>query len=319
MPEGPQNADKPTQNTSAPGFDPGWAFCFSVANQKAGEAETILGHIYANAAIRLDRLPASDINEIFRPKSTRVKESTVFIIRQTTQTHLDIGLLAGEAEDAFTDADIPPGPALINMAAIEGVRYTFYRNETDPNGNLILPADWAELAKARPPHQLYNPFLKPDPWVDLVYEYSPSAADLTPAPAKTSTLLVEDFDKDLGNLLNSVFSGIESKYLTQPDSAPGWIFDNNFGGEPMYKFFACPETIKPVRQTLRKAGVPFHHTESGGWHGVIIAAPHFDQAQSALQRPDAAETLKTYYHTVAKSPPEALPPKPTDDLFVSDI
>ena len=244
----------------------------------------------------------------------------MFIIRQTPQTDLDIGILAGDVEDALRDAGITPGPQLENMADIDGVKYTAYRNETDSQGNLILAADWAEIERARPPHQLFNPFLKPDPWADMIYEYSPSAEALTPPQSKTTpSFMVEDFDKDLGNLLNSIFSGIDTKYLTQPESAPGWIFDNNFGGAPMYKFFACPETIKPVRQTLRKAGVPFHHVDQGDWHGAIIAAQHFDQAQSCLQRPDAAKELRDYYIKAAKNP--TLPPadEQPDALFVSDI
>lgn len=310
---------KTQKNTSAIGFDRGWVFCFSVLPKNADQAESLLKKIYQGAHIVLQRMPAGDVNGTFRPESTR---GDVFFVRQTPETDADIGLLAGEVEDAFRDAGIHPGPRLQNMATIDGVSYTSYRNETDPEGNLILAGDWAELEKARPAHRLYNPFVKPDPWADLAYEYAPAAAQLEAPAQKLSAMdIVEDFDTDLGTLLSQVFSGVDSIYLTQPESTKGWIFDQSYGHEPFYAFYACPVTIKPVRQTLRKAGIPFHHTEHSDWHGVIISKAHFDTAQNILQEPSAVQDLRAYYLQAAQAAATngSAPSESPEPSFVSDI
>lgn len=284
---------------SAAGFDRGWVFCFSVLSKDVQTAEALLNKIYAKAHVTIQKLPVGEMRRPFRPDDSR---GTAFMVRQTPQTDADIGMLAGLVEDAFRDNGVRPGPMPTHMATIDGVSYTTYRNETDPEGELLTSDDWAQLERARPPHQLYNPFLKADPWADLVYEYAPAAADLEPAPsARKSTLdMVEDFDVDLGTLLSEVFSGVDDTHLTQPESSRGWIFDKSYGHEPYYAFYACPITIKPVRQTLRRAGIPFHHTEHGDWHGVIISKDHFTTAQDILQQPEQVPALKSYYNKAAR-------------------
>ena len=267
--------------------------------------------------MNIQRLPVEEMTPPFRPEKAK---GTAFLVRQTPQTDPDIGMLAGQVEDAFRDAGIRPGTQPENMAAIPGVSYTTYRNETDPDGDILSATDWQEMARARPPHQLYNPFIKPDPWADVLYEYAPSPAQLQPAAKTASTLdLVEDFDTDLGSLLSSVFSGVDDKYLTQPESTKGWVFDKSYGHEPYYAFYACPVTIKPVRQTLRKAGIPFHHTEHGEWHGVIIPRGHFEAAQHILQQPGMIADLQNAYNQAARNMPQQTPLQAPATSFVSDI
>ena len=287
------------------GFDRGWVFAVSVAPQDAAKSENLLQKICEGHHINLQKLPVTDIQVLFRPSRGT---GTIFLLRQTPQTDVDIGMLSGEVEDALRDNQARPGTLPINMAVIPGTRYTAYRNDTDPEGQLLTPADWADLATARPKNQLYNPFVKPDPWADIMYEYAPSTAQLEPAPKKTPAgNLVEDFDVDLGTLLAHVFSRTPEKYLLQPESAQGWIFDKSDAHNPYYAFYACPETIKPVRQTLRQAGIPFHHIEHSGWQGVVIAKGHFNTAQNILAHPGVVDDLHRVYLNLAQTQAQNLP------------
>lgn len=321
-------------------IDAGWVFYFSVHAADVNSAWGIMADKLMGKAVRTGKLSATDyFADEFTPRMI-TQRGDLFVLRTTPDSTEDLGMLAGEIEDAFRDANIRPGPMLADTRTIEGVQYTFYRNETDLDGRVLLPSELAEMRKANPFTVMYNPFGKTDPWDDMYYEYTPSVEEeiVTEAfgamePTKEArlpmTLDVEDFDHDLGNLLNKVFTGVSAKYLTQPEGVRGWVFDKGLGraGKPSYRFYACHETIKPVRKTLAAAGFNYTPDKRGDWYGVQLPFESFKTVQRTLSDPKKLKELKSFFQASAQTngdevpalpPPEDLP-FADDTLFVSEM
>lgn len=319
--------------------DAGWVFYFSVHAADVSSAWSILSDRLSGKAVRTGRISAAEyFASDFAPRYTT--RGDLFVLRLTQTSKEDLGMLAGEIEDAFRDAGVRPGPMLPDTRTIEGVQYTYYRNETDDSGKLITAADLAAMRKDNPFLVMYNPLEKPDPWDDLYYEYVPSVEDVDTSAffgdvqpvskpeSKGFDLDVEDFDADLGNLLNELFK-IGRKYLTQPEGVQGWVFDKGLGrlGKPSYRFYACAETIKPVRKTVAAAGFNYTIEERGEWHGVQIPLESFKTVQRTLSEPGKLAELRDFYKATAKAIMDNVPALPApenlpfadDTLFVSDL
>lgn len=343
-----KNAQKPATKTTAievlaPAVEPakqidtGWVFYFSVHTADGNAAWGILADKLNGKAVQTRKISAADNAALTFPDKI-FAQGALFSLRATAYNDDDLGMLAGEIEDAFRDAGIRPGPMLPDTRTIEGVQYTYYRNETGIHGRVLSAAKLAEMRTENPFLVMCNPFEKDDPWDDLYYEYAPSVEDVPAEAAFTSmmpteerlapTLDVEDFDHDLGNLLNKVFSGVSTKYLTQPEGVRGWVFDKGLGrtGKPSYRFYACCETIKPVRKTLAAAGFTYEPDVRGEWHGVQLPFESFRTVQRTLSDKQKLEELNAFFKATAQATGDNVPALPApeipfadDSLFVSDL
>ena len=326
---------------TAESIDMGWVFYFSVDLSDVSTAWGILSEKLSGKAVRTGRISAAEyFASDFAPRHhTR---GDLFVMRRTPTSTEDLGMLAGEIEDAFRDAGIRPGPMLPDTRTIEGVQFTYYRNETDDEGKVLMPSELAEMRTKNPFLLMYNPLEKTDPWDDLYYEYVPTVEETAPEtifatiePAQerrtaSYELEVEDFDHDLGTLLNKVFTGVSRKYLTQPEGVRGWVFDKGFGrlGKPSYRFYACGDTIIPVQKTLEAAGFDYTSEQRGDWSGVHLPLESFKKVQRTLSNKQRLRELREFFQTTAQTIGDNVPALPApsdhlpfgdDHLFVSDI
>ncbi len=298
--------------------DKGWVFYFSINKNDADKAWSILSAKIARTNLNADKIPATDFIGI-RSKSY---SGTVFIIRGAAQATIDIGIFAGEIEDAFRDANIQAGSILPDTSTIPGVKYTYYRNDTNLDGHILLPQDMQRLRRENKNLVPYNPYNKPDPWAEIYYEYQPSVEEITVSNSSATTHYdVDDFDDDLGSLLNSLFSGAAERHVTQPKGSKGWVFDKGYGrtGVPTYRFYGCSESIKPVRKTLAAAGIPYIAEPRGEWQCLMIPLASFPQAQQCLAPSSKLKSLNVFYLEQVKIKAQSTTTGASEDLLVSAL